>query len=105
MQDELDATFPELDIQIAGINEQGHEAGNALITEGRDIPLLQDVDANGDGLSDVWSSWDVDWRDVVILDEENVVAAVMNLTSNDLADPANYGALRQLLIDTAMAAP
>lgn len=105
MQEELEAAHPELDIQIIGINEHGQQIGNASITQGRDIPWLQDVDANGDRLSDVWrNSWDIVYRDVVILDDENVVVGVMNLTSNDLADPVNYGALRDMLIDTAMAA-
>ncbi len=63
------------------------------------------MDANGDRLSDVWrNSWDIVYRDVVILDDENVVVGVMNLTSNDLGDPVNYEALRDVLIDTAMAA-
>ena len=103
MQKELDANYPELDVQLMGINAYDQQAGNALATDGRDIPLLQDVDANGDRRSDVWeNSWGADYRDVVILDDENVRVGVFNLTEHDLGNPENYATLRQMLIDTAM---
>ena len=45
--------------------------------------------------------WAPTYRDVVVLDGENVIFGVYNLTSNDLAEPANYDALRQLFLDAA----
>ena len=60
------------------------------------MPWLQDVPA-----VDVWSTWAVTYRDVIILDEDNVVVGVYNLTTNDLAVPANYAALRDMLISAA----
>lgn len=87
-----------------GINAEGQEIGNASMTDGRDIPWLQDVDADADGKSDVWDNlWNVTWRDVVILDDENVEVGVFNLTEHDLAIQEEYNALRQMLIDTATA--
>lgn len=101
MQNDLLASFPDLDIQLLGINAAGLETGNSLITSGRDIPWLQDVDGNHDGLSDVWHSWGVTYRDVVIVDAENARVEAFNLTTHDLSNPDNYNTLRQRLIDVA----
>lgn len=46
----------------------------------------------------VWDSWQITYRDVVILDGNNVPVAVFNLTSNDLQNSANYQALKDLLL-------
>jgi hypothetical protein len=106
MQGELDAHVPNLNIRILGVNEWGQEAGNAGMTEGRSIPWLQDVDSNGDGLSDVWyNQWHVVFRDVVILNTQNTKVGTFNLTEHNLADPQNYESLRQQLIDVASQEP
>ncbi len=102
MQDDLDTSYPQLDIQILGVNGAGLESGNASITSGRDIPWLQDVDADHDGLSDVWVDWSVNYRDVVILDAENVQVGVFNLTTHDLGSSQNYNTLRQMFVDAAL---
>lgn len=99
MQMELRADYPQLAIQILGVNEAGYESGNDLATAGRDVPWLQDVDGDGDGQSDVWTSWDVTYRDVVILDAANTRVGVFNLTSQSLQVPDNYNTLRQMLVD------
>lgn len=101
MQKDLDADYPELGIQILGVNEVGYAAGNEAITAGRDAPWLQDVDDNSDGLSDIWTSWGVVYRDVVILDTLNARVATFNLTTHDLQNQENYDALRRLFIDAA----
>lgn len=103
MQNDLDAGFPQLNIHILGVNAAGLESGNAGITSGRDIPWLQDLDVNRDGLSDAWQSWNVTYRDVVILDAENARVGTFNLTTHDLEVPANYNTLRQMFIDAASA--
>ena len=105
MQNDLAANYPQFDIHILGVNEAGLEAGNALTTAGRDIPWLQDVDGNHDGWSDVWTSWDVAYRDVIILDAENAKVGTFNLSSHDLQVPADYNALRQMFIDVAVPEP
>jgi len=78
------------------VNEIGYDSGNASITSGRDLPWLQDVPG-----TDVWNQWAVGFRDVIILDENNVHVDTFNLTTYDLSDSVNYEALLQLLVDTA----
>jgi hypothetical protein len=96
MQAELDAMGLPVPVAIAGVNAAGHESGNDLATDGRSLPWLQD-----DAASDVWGLWDVDFRDVVVLDPDNRVTAVYNLTSNDLGNPANYEALKARIVEAA----
>ncbi len=105
MAKELKTERPDLEINIIGMNQKGHELGNPNITANRNLPWLQDLDADGDGSSDVWlGSWPVEYRDVVILDKNNVKVDVYNLTLNDLADTTHYQALKNKLIAAAVAA-
>lgn len=97
MQGELDAEHPELGISLVGVNGAGFESGVPLMVEGRTIPLLQDtVEA------DVWTAWAVEYRDVILLDRENVPVGVFNLTEHDLAQMGEFAALKGMLIDAAM---
>lgn len=98
MQKELDAAGTKLSIQILGVNGIGAEPGNASVTQGRTIPWLQDVEAQ-----QVWKSWNVAYRDVIVLDAKNHKVTTYNLTTYDLAQPANQAALKKILIDTANA--
>jgi hypothetical protein len=93
MQKEIDAMGAPADIAILGVNQLGHERANATACEGKDLPWLQETPEEL-----VWSRWEVAYRDVVILDRDNVRTAVYNLTEHDLADPANYEALKALLL-------
>jgi hypothetical protein len=113
MQNDLNNSYPNLAIELLGINQADPVAGcsgttysngNTTITGLGDIPWLQDVDNNSNCSSDVWyDSWLVTWRDVVILDGNNVEVGVYNLTQNPLGAPpnANYDALKLLLINAA----
>jgi hypothetical protein len=92
MQQELLYENPDTSIRILGINAIGEESGNPTITEGRVLPWLQDT-----VIEDVWLDWQVTWRDVVILDRNNVPVDVYNLTVHDLNNPLNYVELKQLL--------
>lgn len=106
MQAELATSRPDLAIQLLAVNENGRASGNAGMVAGRSLPLLQDLDTNNNGLSDVWTeSWDVTYRDVVIVNAENQSLGAVNLTVYNLADAANYSALREILIDTAESRP
>lgn len=96
MQKELEAANPATKIRIAGINQRGAEGGVDAICNGRDIPLLQDTDEDH-----VWAEWQVTYRDVFILDEENRKVAVYNLTEHPLDIQQNYDELKALLLDTA----
>ena len=96
MQREIDAEGLPVEVHILGVNAVGHESRNAAACDGRDIPWLQDTaDQNA------WGSWNVTWRDVLILDEDNVPVAVYNLTDHDLAVPANYEELKSMLRNVA----
>lgn len=101
MQAELRAAYPELEITILGINQFDQGAENALMMAGRSLPWLQDVDANSDGQSDVWSAWSAQWRDVMIVDGDNVRVATYNVTNNNLGTAANYATLRDMILDAA----
>jgi hypothetical protein len=93
LQDDLDALGLPVAVHILGVNDIGQESGNTSMTAGRDLPWLQDVPA-----ASVWQSWNVTFRDVVILDEKNFPIAVYNLTVHDLGDPKNYAELKALLV-------
>lgn len=102
LQKDLDQNESLLDIQILGMNPIGHEIGNSAVTEGRDIPWLQDTDEDGDGQWDNWlTSWPFVYRDVVIVDANNVAVDAYNLTLHSLEESENYDTLRQMLIDVA----
>jgi hypothetical protein len=98
MQNELGALPTKVPIQILGVNEIGLESGNASITSGRTLPWLQDVPSQG-----VWASWQVTFRDVIVLDAQNHFVGAFNLTTHNLSNPTEYDALKTLLVDTANA--
>ncbi len=102
LQKDLDASHPILRIQLLGVNAKGQEAGNAATTQGRELPWLQDVDANQDGLADAGPLWSANYRSVYVLDGSNVQVAAFDVETNDLAEAENYAALRALLVDAAM---
>jgi len=103
LQDDLDTNYSELGIQIVGVNQADRESGNAVITEGRDLPWLQDVDANDDGDSDAWMAWEAQLRDVILLDAANQKISTYNLTQNGLGETDNYNHLKDLLVGAATA--
>ena len=90
MQTELAAEG--YDIRLLAINEIGFSGLSGMSDRG-DLPILQDTSAEN-----VWTDWDVTFRDVVILDRDNQKVGVFNLTTDSLSDPDNYAALKALLI-------
>ena len=83
------------DVRLFAINEIGF-SGTSLMAALGDIPILQDTSEFF-----VWESWDVTFRDVVILDRANQKVGEFNLTTDSLSNPANYEALKALLIASA----
>lgn len=75
------------------MNETGLESGNKDLFTVTTLPVVQD-----DATAAVWTSWGAEWRDVYVLDGENLVTSVYNLTTYDLADAANYAALYDLFV-------
>ncbi len=96
MQAEIDSQETFRAIRILGVNGIGLESGNGGITAGRVLPWLQP--GTGD---DVWTLWQVGYRDVVILGPDNEHVATFNLTVNDLSNPVNYTALKNQLLEAA----
>jgi len=100
MQVELDALDTPTPIQILGVNQDGQQVDDynapGAFCDGRDLPFLEEN--AGDG---VWSLWKVTYRDVVVLDDNNEVVEVFNLTDNTLSDMANYEALKDILVTAA----
>jgi len=62
------------------------------MVSGRKLPLLQDTSAQN-----VWGSWSATWRDLMILDVNNIHVDTYNLTSHDLANPTFYAELKARL--------
>jgi hypothetical protein len=96
MQGELNTVTTTLPIRILGINAVGEEADNNLMVAGRTLPWLQDTKSQ-----DVWTKWKVTWRDVIVLDGDNKVAGIYNLTDHNLQTQANYDSLKALLVKVA----
>ncbi len=93
MMSDLEGQAPGA-VSLLGVNAAGLESGNAEAVDGRSLPWLQDV-----AEVDAWGSWQVTWRDVVVVDAKNEVRSVFNLTEHDLHQPADYQALEQELLD------
>jgi hypothetical protein len=74
------------------VNETGEEDAIPLAVEGKTGPWLQDVEHS------VWTLWNAQWRDVIVLDEENRQIAVFNVFEHSLGEPENYEALRAILL-------
>ncbi len=64
--------------------------------EDRDLPWLQD-----DEDTDVWGTWEVEFRDVQILGRDNVHVETYNLSEHDLSEEEEYEGLKALLIEVA----
>jgi hypothetical protein len=81
------------------VNQNGSESDyNApgAFCDGRDTPFLEEGPDDG-----VWASWGVTYRDVYVLDENNEVVAIYNLTQHSLATVENYDALKAILLEAA----
>jgi hypothetical protein len=94
MEADLAKKHPELGVSLLSIDAAGHEGGLPDLAKVGDLPCLQDT-----AKDNVWGSWGAEWRDVYVLNANNEVTAVYNLTKNTLSDPANYATLEALLID------
>ena len=72
------------------------------MTSGRELPWLQEEEAD-----QVWGNWEQEYRDVVIVDHENMRVTAFNLTTNNLGQHDEAGnfvrqdELKALLYDAA----
>jgi len=94
MQAELALELGEGAVDLLAINEVGHSSGLDDATAGNSIPLLADTtEANA------WGTWDAEWRDVVIVDEDNLQVDRISLTGFSLEETENYETLKAMLLD------
>jgi hypothetical protein len=96
MQKDIDVLDLPVSVGIIGVNGTDAASGNAAACEGRDLPWLQETLE-----VPAWSLWQVAYRDVIVLDEDNRRIAVYNLTEHDLNDSAHYEELKALLVAAA----
>ena len=96
MQKDIEAETWSTTVQIHGVNAAGLESGNAVTCQGRTTPWLQDTAA-----AQVYQKWEVTYRDVIIVNQDNEAVAAYNLTSHNLAVQANYDELKALLQQAA----
>jgi hypothetical protein len=66
------------------------------MTAGRTLAWLQDTSQ-----ATVWTNWNVVYRDFRILNSQNQLYAVFNLTDHDLSVATNRDTLKQLLLQAA----
>jgi hypothetical protein len=92
IQTELVGEGLAIPVQILGVNPDAHASGNDAMCSGRNLPWLQETDAD-----DVWGVWGVTYRDVIILGTDNVLVDFYNLTTHDLSVEANREVLKQKL--------
>tara|TARA_B100000683_G_scaffold217591_1_gene213629 strand:+ start:3955 stop:4362 length:408 start_codon:yes stop_codon:yes gene_type:complete len=85
MYQELTAELPQSGFFFSGVNEAGYDNFDNVTNAASTQPWIQDTDED-----DVWHSWEVAYRDVVIIDGENKRRAVFNLTTDTLYLPDNY---------------
>jgi hypothetical protein len=98
MQQEIDAESPAVSVSVLGVNYIGAEAGTPNFTSGVDLPWLQDLPEH-----DVWQSWGIVNKDLVVLDVNNEILFIQSLEDDYLMDQDNYDAFKQLLLDSAAA--
>ena len=85
-------------VQLLAINAVGHAEGVQAATASVTLPLLEDTTTD-----DVWSAWNAQWRDLVILDGNLDEVKRINLTHFDLGESENYASLKEdieALLDT-----
>ena len=96
MQAQLENNHPNLDIEIFAINMAGTGAGASSLSSNINLPMVQDSNTLG-----IWNDWDAGWRDVFILNENNELVMIYNLTQNNLGNTNNYNTLMSHFIDIA----
>ncbi len=96
MQAYIDSQETLRPVRILGVNGIGLESGNEGMTTGRELPWLQPA-----ADQDIWSLWQVEYRDVFILGPGNKHLGTFNLSVHDLADPANNADLMTQLLAAA----
>jgi hypothetical protein len=95
MQEELKTEHPDKTFHIVAVNLLGNTGWEEeFASSSLSLPMVQDND-----LDLIWDTWGGEWRDVMILDDENNLSAQYNLTDYNLSDPTNYENLKVLFLE------
>ena len=81
---------------ILGVDAIGNEPSQGLMADVGDLPWLQDVEEVG-----AWELWGAAWRDVWVLDSDNRLVGIYNLTNHDLAEEDDYAELEELILSAS----
>jgi hypothetical protein len=92
MQQELIQQNPGTKVRLLAVNLEGLDSFVPEESSFGSLPILQDTAAQN-----VWESWNATWRDVMILNPDNIHVDTYNLTSHDLANPSFYAELKAKL--------
>lgn len=82
----------DLRVDVLGVNRIDQAAFNDAVINERRLVWIQDNE-----MARLWDSWEVTYRDVMIVDASNELIAVYNLTMNSLEIPAHRATLLQML--------
>jgi hypothetical protein len=85
-----------LNIEILGVNAILESSGNTNAELRRTLSWLQDT-----AEQNVWTQWEVAYRDVRILDSQGQLYAVFNLITHDLGRETNRTTLKQYFLAAA----
>ena len=85
-----------VDVQIASINKIDAESGADSLTSDMNLPMVQDTEELG-----AWTEWDAAWRDVHLVDADNVYISTYNLTEYNLGVAENYETLKAMFVAAA----
>lgn len=92
---DVNSENPEVPITILGINMRGRESGNTTITDGVDMPWLQDT-----GQVNIFSQWPPDAiRELKIVGRDGVEVATFDLNTDDPRDEEPYANIREALLN------
>ena len=93
MYNELAQEYPELPITMFAINQIGAETGTSSFDETHALPMVND-----NSTDNIWIQWESIWRDFYILNRNNELIEIYNLTEHNLNDPQNYQELKQKIL-------
>ena len=79
MHEELREELQADTVEIVGVNEIGYDNYEYVTTVSSTLPWVQDVEE-----VNAWDLWEITYRDVVILDRENIYLSTYNLTDNPM---------------------
>ena len=90
--EQSETKFP---IAIIGLNAVGFNTKDSFI-EGRTLPWLLDTKTER-----VWETWRAEYRDLIILDEENYPIAIYNLSETDLNNSDSFNEVYESFLSYA----